>query len=172
MYLPTLSAVAVWSCEVTGQLSDGAWENAQPSHHWEFWSGLDAKLGVGPARVVSDERAVKTGYNIAGLYQYVGDRMLAYGRMGRVLEREDVQQYTRAEDFEKIVRAAEYMPTTLDAFRTLVAEAGTDRLTSSSHYLKAVHDEVAKAFYATTYEMKDLRRDVASIKAAMKTAGK
>jgi len=34
----------VWEHEVTGQLSDGAWENARPLDHWKFW--CDATVAV------------------------------------------------------------------------------------------------------------------------------
>ena len=35
--------------------------------------------------------------------------------------------------------------------------------------MKTVTDEVAEAYYETAYDLKDLRRDLASIKTAMQT---
>lgn len=35
MVLPSASAAAIWEAEITGQLSDGMWENSTPHEHWK-----------------------------------------------------------------------------------------------------------------------------------------
>lgn len=50
----------IWECELTGQLSDGQWENAQPYDHWEAWCYAD--VAVDPTNVGRDFYAKRTGY--------------------------------------------------------------------------------------------------------------
>lgn len=180
IFLPSISALAVWREEVLGQLSDGMWENTSPTNHWEFWHKLVTKLGE-PSVVMDEGKHVpyrqKTSYNIAGLYEYVGDRMLAYGRMGRAIERAGAMLPAESPDydvrwgkggFDAAVRAGEHLQRlgTLDEF--LKREWDKDDNYAAS-YLKNVSDELARAFFETKYEMPDLKRDVKSIKLALKT---
>jgi hypothetical protein len=86
IYLPTFTAVALWNKELTGQLSDGMWENANPAYgpdaHWIFWCNLQAVCDPGgEPRVVTPcaWRCKKTGYNFAALYPIIGERMLSIG---------------------------------------------------------------------------------------------
>lgn len=37
---PNKGLEAIFNCEIKGQLSDGAWENALPGNHWYFWAKL------------------------------------------------------------------------------------------------------------------------------------
>lgn len=39
----------LWECELTGQISDGQWENSLPQDHWEAW--CRAQSIVDPANV-------------------------------------------------------------------------------------------------------------------------
>lgn len=75
----TLSQKNLFVCEISGQLSDGQWENAKPYDHWQPWSNSDVKVG---SRVGRDFPVKKDGYNLGSLLQYVGDRMLAVGAAG------------------------------------------------------------------------------------------
>ena len=165
--LPTVSAVALWKSEICGQLSDGAWENTMPLDHWHFWCRLDVKHVPSTARVVTEVpwKCKKTGYNLATLYQYVGDRMLATGRMARALEACGVTEPTREQ-----IEVGEYLEG-IDSMVNLTK--ALDPANGVSEYRRSKLAEVdqahAQAFFTSSYTMKDMRKDIASIKAAMKT---
>lgn len=151
IFLPTWSAAAVWEHEIIGQMSDGAWEN-DTSDHWKFWNGLDVAIGQPKVDYNGGFYGrIKTGYNLAGLLQYVGDRMVNIGRLGMALKR-------RLTDEES--SAAENMPKTLEEF---ISERSTDK------YLMRILPGDAEKYYATKYELRDLKEDLQSMKAAMKT---
>lgn len=187
---PTTSALALWRIEILGQLSDGAWENAEPSDHWEYWHKLRTVVDVHtrPHVVMNDGQypplRQKTGYNIASLYPYLGPRMLAYGRMGRVLSSRantkvpsDPAWDERHGDkgFDAMLRGGEYLvnrgdqdkrPATLEAYLSREWDTKDNYFAT---YIKVLDEETVRRFFATEYTMKDLRSDVRDIKAAMKT---
>lgn len=62
--------------EMSGQISDGAWENTAPYDHWEVW--CSAEVVVDPDNVGRNFYAKKDNYNLnrKDLLDIVGDRML------------------------------------------------------------------------------------------------
>ena len=62
--------------ELSGQISDGQWENATPHHHWIPWSF--AKVIVDPDNVGRTFDPVKDNYRLddPGLLDVVGGRMI------------------------------------------------------------------------------------------------
>jgi hypothetical protein len=74
----TLSQRNLFDCEISGQISDGAWENTKPYDHWKPWTS-EVKVGSNIGR---DFPVKKDGYNLTSLIQYVGARMLAFGATG------------------------------------------------------------------------------------------
>ena len=155
------TALALWKHEILGQLSDGAWENARPMNHWEFWHHLDSDVGSENKVTLYAMRyspyCTKNRYNIACLYEYVVDRMLAYGRMATVT------------DDEKLLELADDMPATLGQFLKS-RETGVWIRSWHKDELDTINLDIALAFYTSKYGMKELRRDVKDIKEAMKTA--
>lgn len=156
IFLPTASARALWDCEITGQLSDGMWENTAPHDHWKFWAHCEVAEGEPKLVCEGYNRPVKTGYNIAGLLPHIGDRMLKAGQMGI------------AGGDERACRGAEYMPATLAEFLECQS-TGSWKHDFVRDYMAGVDAEVAEKFYATTYTIKHLRADIKAIKAAMKS---
>ena len=85
MYLPTLSALTIWNEEITGQLSDGMWENTRPREHYKFWQRLDVvhESQCTPHVRKSDVNyscwCVKNNYNLTALisHELVCERMIA-----------------------------------------------------------------------------------------------
>jgi len=75
----TLSQKNLFECEISGQISDGAWESSKPSDHWKPWAS--SKVAVG-SDVGRDFPVKKDGYNLSSLIQYIGGRMLVYGAAG------------------------------------------------------------------------------------------
>lgn len=175
IFLPTVSALAVWVCEITGQMSDGMWENTAPLDHWQFWCRLDPKLDRGHTprvETLSTPWRQKTGYNIAGLYEYVGDRMLAQGRMGRALQALSygVADTIDAKTFERTCSAGETLvDMDMDVFAGVKLSGEYLPKPYKVEAIRSVSDTIAQAFFQTKYDMRDLRTDVKFIKAAMKT---
>ena len=162
IYLPTYSAIALWDWEITGQLSDGAWENASPEDHWRFWSDLLPRLGIPEVR--SRGYAKKTGYNLAGLIEYVGDRMVQYGRFGKAVG-EDIltmgsEVRTLVEDF------LEDGPFDLVEWKNAMIAKSPHR--NKDYYWKGLTQKHIDAYYSTKYDMRDMRKDLSMIKTAMK----
>lgn len=71
-----LAQKVLWEEELSGQISDGHWENASPHDHWEAW--CRAKVVVDPEHVGRNFYARRESYNFSAkeLLDVVGDRML------------------------------------------------------------------------------------------------
>lgn len=155
IYLPTPSAIALWQGEILGQMSDGMWENTKPDNHWVFWGKMNVALGT--PKLDSSEPPVKSSYNLAGLLEYVGDRMVNIGRMGKAGADESVTHHGGAED----------MPSTFEEFKNMQTKGDY-----TAGKLQKITDDLAQKYYATKYDMKDLKNDLRSIKMAMKNGGR
>ncbi|MHC4092968.1 MAG: hypothetical protein ACYSVY_22280 [Planctomycetota bacterium] len=74
--------VALYKCEISGQLSDGHWENASPHDHWEImhdaWIGVESEQFPAGCNFRPRRR-----YNFASpeLLDVIGQRMLHYARL-------------------------------------------------------------------------------------------
>lgn len=160
----TLSRFALWKHELTGQLSDGMWENSKPYDHWKFWCGLQPKFAPNSTLEITlptdwRGRCKKTGYNFSSLYPIVGDRMVKLGRLATAMQSLGIHEFTYDHRY-----AAEHMPETLEAFNN--RPAGNPRFPQVDC---AVTDAIAKAYYTTDYTLKHVKADVAAIKMAMKS---
>lgn len=171
------TALALWVSEVSGQISDGMWENSRPNDHFKFWHRLTLVLGP-VASLAATRQCRKNNYALTRLPQlkwdpdakmkseYVlRDRMLAAGRMAKA----------GADPLQRdLLTAGEYMPPTLAAFRLLKDSFTGVDLTKNyiARYVCGVSDELAQAFYAATYTLKEMYADLKLIKATMATAPK
>ena len=70
--------VGLFKHELSGQLSDGYWENSKPMNHWK--RPCNAKLVVAPGNLGTNWFVTKK-YNFAAPVQYVGDRMLLFCKL-------------------------------------------------------------------------------------------
>jgi hypothetical protein len=173
--LPTITAVALWTYEITGQISDGMWENTTPHGHFKFWCMLEAKHVPDADPIVLDSSGycMKSNYNLLKLLDLgkedaahrfcVRDRMIAQAKMALALKKLGL-----ALDYGSM-HAAAHMPETLDAWRASAATWTWDA-DFIAKYMEDVTDGLAFEFYAAKYDQRDLKRDLALIKAAMKTA--
>ena len=163
IYLPTYSAIALYDWEITGQLSDGAWENTNPQEHWLFWNEVQPRLGK--PQVVSNQRPIKNNYNLTSLIQYVGDRMVQYGRFGKAVGdrifKIGSQVSNTVEDFP------EEGPFNLAEFKKDMIAKHDWR--AKDYYWEGLTQEDVDAYYAVQYNEKDMRKDLQYIKQAMKT---
>ncbi len=168
MFLPSNTAIALWNAELLGQLSDGMWENSSPAAHWRFWHAMHVVAGSPASIVLNSSRDIslqcrKSSYNFAGLYEIVGDRMLAYGRMAK----------SGADPWNtELLVAGEFMPETFKLFleeREIFEHS--DNVASrcyTNQCVGRVAPELAENFYKTFYTMKEMRSDIKLIKSTMK----
>lgn len=80
----TFEQLVLWKNEITGQLSDGHWENARPYNHWVSW--CNATAIVDTSNVGRDFWAQKDSYGLTSsdLLSVIGDRMCYYLALARV----------------------------------------------------------------------------------------
>lgn len=66
----------LWDDELSGQISDGAWENAMPLDHWKPW--CRAEVVVDPANVGRNFYVRKDSYlfTSTSLLEIIGERMI------------------------------------------------------------------------------------------------
>lgn len=167
MTLPSRTAVALWVEEISGQISDGTWENSRPHNHYQFWCRLD--VTVGPAKLVRNEYHYpnKRNYALTRLHQLkwddgtyiLRDRMMATARLALA----GVDPTDR-----QTLSAAKYMPATFAAFRANQATGDWEH-NFIAEAMARVSDEVAEKFYATTYTLKDMNADLKLIMSVMKS---
>lgn len=69
--------------ELSGQISDGAWENSRPSGHWRYWTEIE--VGVDPSNLGRNFYAVKDNYNFtdSGMLAVVGERMCYFAALAK-----------------------------------------------------------------------------------------
>ena len=86
--MPTLAfrnpvQLAVWKHELTGQLSDGRWENTRPANHWHPWCFATAV--VDPENLGRDFWAPRESYGFTStdLLEIIGERMIMYAKLAR-----------------------------------------------------------------------------------------
>ncbi len=72
--------VILYECELSGQISDGHWENASPRDHWKDMTGAHVTFSPDPAKqgVYGFYPRRKYGFASPQLLEVVGNRMLFY----------------------------------------------------------------------------------------------
>jgi hypothetical protein len=164
LHLSSHSLAALWTHEITGQLSDGWWEGAKPHDHWKFWVKLTVKVG--------EKNEVERHYGaVYGVYpkknkyaleklltiECIQERMLKMGRMARALGTHEFHR-----------EASENMPETFEEWMRC-KEANVWPETWISEGMKDLTPEMASAYYAATYTLRDLKADLKTIKETLKT---
>jgi len=77
----------LWDNELTGQISDGMWENTRPYDHYRFWCKVVSF--VNPDNIgVTGARYEKRNYNFLNkdLLSIIGDRMCYMARLCEILD--------------------------------------------------------------------------------------
>ena len=167
IFLQTPSQLALWDHELTGQISDGMWENSRPHEHYQFWCRLEKKLdpqGAPRVETPCSYKILKRSYAFGRLKTEAPDvweRMVNLGRMGLACALAGVEC-----GYEQRI-AAEEMPASMDDYLERLAT------TPAAHerFLKAVPQQVAGIYYThpecKAYDERRMKKDVAVIKKAM-----
>lgn len=83
LFLRNIEQVALFKFELSGQISDGHWENAGPREHWKDWCRCKVELvpeGMQPGRNFWPRRE-RYGLTSSQLLSVVGGRMIMQVRM-------------------------------------------------------------------------------------------
>lgn len=86
LYLKNMSQLFLYEYQLTGQISDGLWENSKPREHWRFWANVEVKIGNQLELISPKENwnlPLKNNYNFKSLIKYVGDELIATGKIGK-----------------------------------------------------------------------------------------
>jgi hypothetical protein len=70
----TRSQKVLFDSELSGQISDGLWENARPQNHYLPW--CKAEVVVDPISAGRNFYASKDNYNFLAVIPYIGERMI------------------------------------------------------------------------------------------------
>lgn len=77
-----LAQKVLWEEELSGQISDGRWENSKPYDHWEYWH-RNVEVIVDPEHAGRDFFVRRDGYCFTEkeLLEIIGERMVNYVRV-------------------------------------------------------------------------------------------
>ncbi len=77
VYVSNAVQATLYHTELTGQMSDGMWENSNPRDHWKIPSGATVVVDAANPRL---DFTPRRSYGFTKLIEYVGDRMLQAAR--------------------------------------------------------------------------------------------
>jgi hypothetical protein len=154
--------------ELTGQLSDGHWENARPSNHWRSW--CDAEVLVGENIGVNFWSSRVYDFASSDLLDVVGTRMRLYVMIWRAFQNNNV------------IKLLEHLFTTINDLSEAVSEPVYSGLPQyEGEYWDKVRDTIADfceenggleaviaKVLAQSYSANDLRRDLKALNLAQR----
>lgn len=182
----SLSQKNLWDEEITGQLSDGHWENSRPSDHWVAWADATSSVGSKPGIDFSPKRN-NYGLTNRELLDIVGGRMLLYGAAGVAGFDIAKNQWISSLEHVPMTRSTATGSDTPDTMASFIA--GTPFDTALEQYEKSAQNKSkywqdmgadVRANYAKAkkvwetiakgkYTPKDLKKDLTAISSTMKT---
>lgn len=147
----TAVQAALFEHELKGQLSDGAWENAEPHDHWEVWCLAKVTVGENIGRNFYARRDSYAFSRQDMLLDIIGTRMLAIARLAFAGFSPEEMQALRWRVDDGQLTLPEYLST---EDRTKIEAIGLDR--------------IATALADPTYTMKMLKADLYQIQKTIK----
>lgn len=144
--------------ELSGQISDGMWENASPRDHWKPW--CDAEIRIG-SEVGRDFYPRKDNYDFTkgDLLEVVGERMVAYARICLAYGWQQTKVLEKALDLDGKFRGMPADDLKGDYWDRVRAELAPFDLEK----LKAVVEDETK------YKWTDLLKDLREMKRTVRT---
>jgi len=144
--------------ELKGQISDGAWENSGPSDHWEVWCDAEVDFGDNVGR---DFHVKKDNYNLNSrhLVEVVGDRMVDMIKVHKAFPN---MPHSLCED------AGSY---SISKLREYASEPNSQFWQKMLNSILRYTDEdgLKTALESDSYSMKELNKDLKEMKKTLKT---
>lgn len=194
IYFETPSQAALFSNELQGQISDGAWENAGPVDHWKFWCDLSVKVDDSNPRIVAEGYCPRNTYGInrKDLLEVVGSRMMSIAVVAKFLGNhwsdstrysleclEDLFEWNwRTQKVEtKKVDVIKTINNKINKYRTYSKDGSNDFWMSQIAALENVKNYISYDVnrfneILESYNYKSLLKDLRAIKAVMKSRGR
>lgn len=158
LHFKTVAAANLFNEEITGQLSDGAWENTRPLDHWRYWCNAEVVVDFKPCH---EGWPMKTNYNLYSLKKYVKDQLLnairitkmpwfsieKYGPLTRTLtDKAYLGFMPSCLEYRKVNASPEYIKEHFkwsfeNKFNTAIKAIGPD---CSEEFKKMVEDEILR----------------------------
>jgi len=160
IYFKNKAQAILYTTEMTGQISDGHWENATPSNHYKDMTA--AEIRIDPTRPGTKNFVPKRyyGFSSTNLLEAVGDRMLAKVKMSMAfpqISSNDLDDF--GDDFESktsiqsLINYAEkgetYWVERLDKVKKSLGVSTNEELLAAQEKLDTVK-----------YSMEDMKRDL------------
>ena len=167
-----LAALFLFEAEISGQISDGYWENARPYDHWKWVSGLDVEYDKNIEDPGYLGHMHKKKYSLSWMSTYVRKarsdkdyawavRFLNFGKFGRIYPESKWKDLTNNYELRVIVEDLPQEETTMEELDAKYSN--TERSWQKNYWDKCkslFSDELLKKYYSTTYTRDDLEDDL------------
>lgn len=141
---------ALFKAELSGQISDGMWENTRPNNHWKPW--CKAEVGVNPESLGVNFYSSRNNYNFSSkmLLDVVGDRMIWAANLAEkgyepaaVAEFYDIGDWVFAQTSESYVKKSQRLKDIFGTYENLdsLRKSGSydrKKLTTELNDMKAI----------------------------------
>jgi len=160
IYFENLSQAILFEAELKGQISDGMWENARPMNHYVI--PCRAKVFIDAKNPRSSNIGNKS-YNFSSkdLLDCVGDRMLDYAKVGKILDGTDLSIEAAAfvaEYWKPILKA--YQGTEVTDYLKQMFSKWIPEYRITHKIVKMISDQ----FDSVDYTEKDMKKDLNRMK--------
>lgn len=174
LFVNNMSQACLFEMEISGQISDGKWENSRPYDHWKWV--CHTQLGLSDKNYYTGPFHFKR-YGIKNLYnefmKYVKEgefpwpnRMIHYGRFGTILDPKYINQLDGLSSFIEEIGFHEDI-NTLEDLKTKMPEY-------LKKYWKDEYDEIfstenIQKFRNSNYGVKELKEDLKALHKSVNT---
>lgn len=159
IYFATAVQATLFTVELSGQISDGLWENSTPRGHWKDPCNAEVKVDAANPRIEGFYPKRAYGFASPTLLECVGDRMLMFAR-ARIKYPELSNKaigYLDSGDWMWKETGTHY-----ESIRTDLAVIGIHNYADQTRVVDELVD--------VKYDMKDLKRDLKAISQVFKAA--
>lgn len=148
--------------ELSGQISDGMWENARPFDHYKDW--MDVKVEVDFKNTGRNFFVRKDNYNFSNkeLLRHLGERMMFHVKVAKALG---------AEKYEAARAAGVNLPDSIDYCKIVMERAATDvywKEVAETYEKVGITAEIIEKAAGLKYDEYDLRYDLRSLRKIIK----
>lgn len=178
VYFPNIASWFIFEAELSGQISDGYWENSRPYDHWKWISNVTPKIDK--EKIGYDGVYHRLKYSTTWLRRYVkkalkgdaGDynwtiRVFKYAKFASLFKDSDLNKLEAVVyDLETIIENLPEEPVTIKEFEASLKDW------HKKYFEKVksiVTDKVLKQYYDSQYDWNDFEDDLDAATEAINT---
>lgn len=188
LHFENVAAAFLYKFELSGQISDGKYENSRPSNHWIWVTNTKIVVDGSSFYTETDERGEHPyyfrhrlkSYNLREWPNYINsgkdtwaERVLAYGKLGAALESKEpfINNTINDDWFDYVDGLAEKW---YDAAKNNMEFKDIEYKDYAKQYIDKIdsninNEKVYKKFCETEYTMNDLKNDLRSMAETVNT---